>query len=448
MPDTTATACPPAKPRARAARRCLGAVVGVVFMLLCARLFLLEPFQVPSGSMAPALHGHHRVCVCPECGAHVNVGKHLAERDDKPRQRLYDKTFCPQCGCSPLPVGDLPEKRGDQVLVNRAAYAFRPPNRWEIVLLRLFGSFYIKRVVGLPGEEILVRDGDLIVDGRLQRKTFAQAEALAVPLFDASKKRSNRWRWQVGPGDATRRCWDERMILDGSSTPVTAALERCSAAPGKCELIGDEYSYNGGLHAGAEHLHDFLVEMELEPLAGDGSFAVRLNDGHDLVEAEFPLDLPERVRLSSWPVDQPERVALHALQAPSLALRHHRKASIAMAFVDRRVTLKLNGAEVACFDLPETTNRAGLAQPLQLQVENGKVQVYALRLLRDVHYAQRGSNAVAGESVRLGVDQYFVLGDNSTNSEDSRYWPEHGAVHADQLAGRALWLTGPWRWLR
>ncbi len=64
--------------------------------------------------------------------------------------------------------------------------------------------------------------------------------------------------------------------------------------------------------------------------------------------------------------------------------------------------------------------------------------LHRFQLYRDVHYGQQGKNAVRGNSVRLGVDQYFVLGDNSSNSSDSRYWPDEGRVPGDSLVGSVL----------
>src|SRR3954453_6514657 len=74
------------------------AVLGVCFALLV-RTFLLDTYHVPTGSMAPALLGHHRACLCPRCGFPVEVGLHPrdpADTDADPR--CYRFGSCANCG--------------------------------------------------------------------------------------------------------------------------------------------------------------------------------------------------------------------------------------------------------------------------------------------------------------------------------------------------------------
>jgi len=57
---------------------------------------------------------------------------------------------------------------GEWVLVNKLAYRFGEPERGDVVVFHAPGERdkdYIKRVVGLPGEEVRVRDQVLLVDG-------------------------------------------------------------------------------------------------------------------------------------------------------------------------------------------------------------------------------------------------------------------------------------------
>jgi signal peptidase I len=68
-----------------------------------------------------------------------------------------------------------------------------------------------------------------------------------------------------------------------------------------------------------------------------------------------------------------------------------------------------------------------------------------VRLYRDVHYTQAGRNAVRGKVVRLAADQYFVMGDNSPNSEDSRFWPDQGVLPRDNILGKAFAVHMPSR---
>ena len=55
---------------------------------------------------------------------------------------------------------------GDLLLIDRQAYASRPPARGDLVLVRRGTEFLVKRVVGLPGERVEVRQGAVWIDGR------------------------------------------------------------------------------------------------------------------------------------------------------------------------------------------------------------------------------------------------------------------------------------------
>ena len=51
----------------------------------------------------------------------------------------------------------------------------------------------------------------------------------------------------------------------------------------------------------------------------------------------------------------------------------------------------------------------------------------------------------AGGQLILGDDEYFMMGDNTNNSEDGRTW---GAVKRKNIVGRALFVYWPFgaRW--
>lgn len=71
-------------------------------------------------------------------------------------------------------VGDSMEPalyNGQEILMNRVIYKLSSPKRGDVVVFLPNGNenshYYVKRVVGLPGETIQIKDGSVYIDGVL-----------------------------------------------------------------------------------------------------------------------------------------------------------------------------------------------------------------------------------------------------------------------------------------
>ncbi len=421
-----------------AGRRLLGCAVVSLGVLGVVRALTVEAFHVPTGSMAPALLGHHRRCHCPRCGQVVLVGKPASDTDGTGNSPSYRNAFCTNCGHHPLPVTNSIVIHGDQIKVDKTAYLRRAPSRWEILVFRLLDAFYIKRLLGLPGEEIRIHEGEVYANGALCRKTLDQARRMRVLVFEHEKAPAagwkDRWEYQAPKPDPADTIEKVLSLRAGS----TLTYQHFSIDARKCEPIKDEYAYNAGLHADSECVHDFMIETELQPLAGRGSVVLRLCDGQDWVEVHLPIGSGRVAEAFTWAMNTPGQVHKIAETKKPMVLRTNKRYHVEFAFVDRRLSLAIEGQPWLSADLPEPAGRSGVSRPFQVHANDVEVRLESFRLFRDVHYSQHGRHAVQGKSVRLGKDQYFMLGDNSANSEDSRCWPDEGRVHRNDLIGPVL----------
>ena len=68
---------------------------------------------------------------------------------------------------------------GDNLIVDKITYRFTDPQRFDIIVFPFqYGEkvYYIKRIIGLPGETIRVQDGEIYVDGEKDFPAFKEGQ--------------------------------------------------------------------------------------------------------------------------------------------------------------------------------------------------------------------------------------------------------------------------------
>ena len=61
-------------------------------------------------------------------------------------------------------------QNGDNLIVDKISYRFRDPKRYDIIVFPYKyeeNTYYIKRIIGLPGETVQIIDGEVYINGEL-----------------------------------------------------------------------------------------------------------------------------------------------------------------------------------------------------------------------------------------------------------------------------------------
>lgn len=78
---------------------------------------------------------------------------------------------------------------GEYILTEKISYRFRDPKRGEVIIFDAPNSprEYIKRVIGLPGEEIKVSNGSIYINGQKLVENY-----LSVPTYGGNSLREGK----------------------------------------------------------------------------------------------------------------------------------------------------------------------------------------------------------------------------------------------------------------
>lgn len=432
-------------------RRVVEVSVACVVALLLFGTWHVQSFVVSGASMAETLSGPHRKLVCGDCGCELRCA---ADEPVMPGKRAV----CPNCGDAQQRLDTAPKFAADGVLVEKSAFLFRSPRRWELAALRAPdrpSQVYVKRVVGLPGEAIELRHGDLYSDGAIQRKGLSELRALAVVVYDSAHESStlgSRWQPDDPPSgwrQSGSHYWRRSGIRENSGVARADALTSHEAGYGPIDWltyhhfrrrpgipgltdespITDDCGYNQARPITESHLvRDLMVRCRMRVMAKP-RVTWLLTDGLSqfLVKLDFH-------RHEATVTQDGRRIGRFALPAALVG----QDLLCELALCDEQVLLALDAVDVfaVAYTSPDVPFRPA-SRPVAVGTQGDGLEIWNLILLRDIYYtAGRGGGGNAAQD-RLGDDEYFVLGDNSLTSLDSRGWFPAG-IRGEDFVGKPL----------
>jgi hypothetical protein len=404
---------------------CLWSLAGTAVLLLLVKFFVADIYRVESGSMRPTLFGGRERPDGEEDTEHVLV--------------LYDRDFRPA--------------RFDLVVV-RARDGKTP---------------LVKRACGVSGDrDLVIRDGDLLIAGR--RLAPEVPRPAPVPVYDDRYLDPTRFFHHRADGSVRRE--GDAWVVDGSIGPRGGSFVLYHPA-----LRDDYLDRQHQRVAGVVEVNDAILELEFELAtvrAGEG-VRLQLVEQSDIFElAIFQSDTGASLRLtrSNWRTQQahreresdppPQREIV--LAEARVMLEPGRRIGLSFSNLDNCLAVRCPalGVELTkCYDenepwpgqLPGGQKTPGAR--VLFGAEGGVARFRSVRISRDLFwvdegvYGTRNPESAASrrepQPITLGPDEYFLLGDNSAASNDSRHF---GALKTSELLGRPLAVVWPDpRWL-
>lgn len=484
------------------------------------RAYVLEPFVIPTGSMAPTLLGAHYRPYSPESGAGWPVDRQVAEAGGGVLVRD------PHTGQEFEP-GRIVQRSGDRILVLKRTPFSAPMRRYEVAVFRNPqdpNENLIKRIIGMPGEAVALVDGDVFVkddiDGfapsmsawhepgwTIARKPEREQRAVWQTVFDAAHlprgdAGPDAWPfqetdgWHVRGATLTRgepgagalhwdhEAWDIRDRLAYNDLDL---YRDPRVGPGRAKgwlppnyPVSDLAISTG--FAPASESDELVIELRARGLrfearvAGDQavlrSAPISPDDADSdawttLQDATLPVPMKAgQARLVEfWHVDQ----SLWLFVGGRLVCRHNYDWSI-----PERLTHAIEGENIEDL-LPLSRGMNLLASTeqytrpeIRIAASGEGTKLHRLRVERDLYYhPYQTSDSMRAEmppmgthpisTAVMGKGQYFMLGDNSPRSADSRVWENphplvsqnfpatsaRGVVPEELLIGRAFVVYFP-----
>lgn len=179
----------------------------------------IQAYEMTGVAMAPTLVGRHRTGKCAHCGGRLIVRPRSTNWP--PVDEETDReSICSQC--HQFSIADKPSQ--NQSADRMISAVFLEPQRWDMVVYLApgNGSPLVSRVVGLPGEKVVVKEGSVYVNG--EKVTLPseiagiEYESVLAPGYGTSYFVDAEWPTTLGNdeycllGDFSKNSMDSRYV--------------------------------------------------------------------------------------------------------------------------------------------------------------------------------------------------------------------------------------------
>ncbi len=408
--------------------------------------FVVQPFIIPTGSMAETLKGaHFRLC-CPQCG--YNYDHNYQDKYNRvPSNKIYPSTMsrCPGCGFYNELKEPVLVAKGDKILALKFLYPFAEPKRWDVVVFKNPvnpGENYIKRLIGKPGEKVEIINGDVYINDEIARKPPKVQYEMWMVVYDSDfvpvrpqERKFNNHRWQQPLQNYGNSHWRHvengggRFVLD-SSSPMEHRLVYDTDLGNNFRA---DYAYNKvGLYGLSPVCSDLMVRFTVEFQSDSTvrSTGAGLRKYQRYYKAR--VDSNGRMIIARADRGREEVLAEKQIGLPNT----YEPILVSFSNVDHMLTFKFADEKLS-HDLGKSPLDAGVrlpeAEPEVEIIGSGELEVSHVAIYRDTYYASKRSEndnhkgqATQGNPLQLADDEFFVLGDNSPASSDGRWWVKPG----------------------
>jgi len=355
-----------------------------IAMALILKFYIIEAYKIPSGSMQPTIIGN----------------------DDT---GIYDR-----------------------VLVNKFLYLLDSPERWNVIVFKYplnRSQNYIKRLIGLPGEKVTIKNGDIYIDDRIARKPEKVLSSVMKQVFPLENGVDSINRAFTITGQGAKASADSVTLPAGGRVEMRGIRDKYlhgydpdwkipfppRVRPAENHFVGDlDLSFEvtldsakGGVMATIEEnnrVHTFFLRGAQ---CADRSY----------METRTKNALPDEALSRVW-------------SSKEVFLDEGDAVEVKVANIDDRLSIQIDGDEVAAHEYTTEAVESGrLPNVLRLGPVDSGATFDEVAVYRDIYYTNDSSQGFA--DFHVPHNHYFALGDNTQNSSDGRRWQSFELLHKD-----------------